>query len=105
MHPQVLRELADAKPLSTTFEKSWRTGEVPEDCRKTKVIPVFTKGKKEDPWTYEPISLTSIPGKVMVQLILEVISKQVEENNHRITDQRMFGFRRDLCGSSSPIPC
>ena len=37
------------------------------------------KGKKEDPRNYRPISLTSIPGKVMEQLSLEVISKHVEE--------------------------
>lgn len=33
MHPWVLRELADviARLLSVTFERLWRTGEVPED--------------------------------------------------------------------------
>jgi len=43
--------------------------------RKASVTPVFKKGKKEDPGNYRPVSLTSIPGKVMEQLILEVIIK------------------------------
>jgi len=75
MHPRVLRELADviAEPLSIIFERSWRTGEMPEDWRKDTVSPVFKKGKKEDPGNYRPVSLTSIPGKVMEQLILDVI--------------------------------
>jgi len=81
MHPRVLRELADviAEPISIIFERSWRTGEVPKDWRKANVTPIFKKGKKEDPGNYRPVSLTSIPGKVMQQLILEVINKQVEE--------------------------
>jgi len=47
MHPQMLRELADvtAEPLSTIFERSWRTEEVPEDWRKASVTAVFKKGK------------------------------------------------------------
>jgi len=75
MHPRVLRELTNviAESFSIIFERSWRTGEVPEDWRKANVTPVFKKGKKEDPGNYRPVSLTSIPGKVMEQLMLEVI--------------------------------
>ena len=65
--------------MAIIFERSWRTGEVPEDWKKANVTPIFKKGKKEDPGNYRPVSLTSILGKVMEQLILEVINKQVEE--------------------------
>jgi len=63
----VLRELADviAEPLSIVFERSWRTGEVPEDWRKASVTSVFKKGKKEDPGNYRPVSLICILGKVI----------------------------------------
>jgi len=92
MHSRVLRELADviAEPLSIIFERSWRTGEVPEDWRRANVTPVFKKGKKEDPGNYRPVSLTSIPGKVMEQLILKVINKQVEEKKDIRSSQHRF---------------
>ena len=51
---------------------------MPKDWRKASVTPVFKKGKKEDPWNYRLVSLTSILGKMMEQLILEVITMQVE---------------------------
>ncbi|GAB0202198.1 mitochondrial enolase superfamily member 1 [Grus japonensis] len=92
MHPQVLRELADviAMPLSIIFERSWRTGEVPEDWRKVNVTPVYKKGKKEDRRNYWAVSLTSIPGKVMEQLILRVNYKHVEEKKVVRTGQHGF---------------
>jgi len=68
MHPQGLRKLADAEPLSI-FERPWRTGEVPEDWKKANVTPIFKKGKK-DTGNYRPVSLTSILGKLMEQLVL-----------------------------------
>jgi len=88
----VLRELADviAEALSIIFERSWRTGEVPEDWRKANVTPIFKKGKKEDPGNYRPVSLTSIPGKMMEQLILEAIMKQVEEKKFIRSSQHGF---------------
>jgi len=93
-HPRVQRELTDviAEPLSIISERSWRTGEVPEDWRKANVIPVFKKGKKEDPGSYRPVSLTSVPARVMEQLILDVISKQLEEK--KVIRSSQHGFTK-----------
>jgi len=47
MHTRVLRDLAEVivEPLSIIFERSWRTGEVPEYWRKAIVTPIFKKSK------------------------------------------------------------
>ncbi|GAB0208125.1 mitochondrial enolase superfamily member 1 [Grus japonensis] len=81
-----------ARLLSIIFERSWRAGEVPENGRKANVTLAFKKGKKEDPGNYKPVSLTSIPGKVMEQLILDVISKHVEEK--KVIGSGQHGFTK-----------
>ena len=78
MHPQVLRNLVEviAKMFSIFFEMSWKT-EVLEDWQKANVTPTFTKGKKDELGNYRPVSLTFIPGKMVKQLTLDVIFKQL----------------------------
>jgi len=48
----------------------------------------------EDPGNYRPASLISIPGKVLEQLILEAIIKQVEEKKVIRSSQHGFTKRK-----------
>jgi len=92
MQPHILGEMADvtAESLSVIFDRSWRTEEVPEDRRTADVTPVFRKGKKEDPGKSRPLGLTSVPGKVMEQLVLDTISKQLGEKRVIRNYQHVF---------------
>ena len=93
MHPHMLREVAEviAEPHSVIFERSWQMGEVPEDWRIANNTPVFKKGKKEDPGNCRPVSLISVPGKMVEQLVLDTLSKQLEE---KVIRSSQHGFTK-----------
>ena len=42
--------------------------------------PSYKKGCKEGPGNYRPVSLTSVPGKVMEQIVLREITWHVRDN-------------------------
>ncbi|PKU35284.1 hypothetical protein llap_14412 [Limosa lapponica baueri] len=76
IHLRVLRELADiiVTPLSIIFEKLWRLEDIPEDWKKANVTPNYKNGLKEDPGNYGPITLISVPRKVMERILLGAIT-------------------------------
>ena len=42
------------------FNKSLKEGVVPKSWKEAEVVPIFKKGKRDDPGNYRPVSLTSV---------------------------------------------
>ncbi|KFQ06181.1 hypothetical protein N329_02190, partial [Haliaeetus albicilla] len=85
IHPRVLRELAEVlpKPPFIIYQQSWSTGEVPDDWRLANVTPIYKpiykKDQREDLGNYRPFSLTLVPGKIMEQFILRLLTWHVQD--------------------------
>ena len=67
VYPRTLWEAWEeiAGPRAAIFESSMVTGEVPEDWREANVVPLFSKGCREKPGNYRPVSLSSVVGKLL----------------------------------------
>jgi len=79
-----------ACPLAELFTKSFKTGYIPERWKLAYITPIFKKGNSSDPANYRPISLTSIVGKLMEQIIKSSMMSYLLANNIISKRQHVF---------------
>ena len=89
----MLRELSReiAPILTTIYRSSLNTGAVPGDWREALVSPVFKKGVHYNPINYRPISLSSMPCKVLEHILTSATMTHLESH---ILTPREHGFRK-----------
>ena len=92
--PRVLKELASeiAPALTLLYQTSLNTGVIPSEWKIANVTPVFKKGERSKPENYRPISLTSVPCKLLEHIIVGTIMDYCDI--HNIICPQQHGFRR-----------
>lgn len=80
--------------LSKIFQQTTDCGILPADWTTGKVVPIHKSGSKTSPLNYRPISLTSIPCKVLEHIIYSGIANFLETNSFFTNTQH--GFRKGL---------
>jgi hypothetical protein len=80
-----------SSPLTSIFSRSLETGEVPYDWLSANVTPIFkNKAQNDDPSNYRPISLGSVPSRVMESIVKEQVESFL--HTHRLISNKQHGF-------------
>lgn len=80
--------------LEHIYSQSYNSGTLPFDWKTGRVIPIYKSGPSHDPQNYRPISLTSVPCKVMEHIIYTHLVNFLEHNNFFTASQH--GFRKNF---------
>ena len=72
------------------FTVSMKEGVVPRDWKTANVTPIFKKGSKCQPGNYQPVSLTSIPCKIMESILRDSIMDHLLKNS--LINDTQHGF-------------
>ncbi|CAM4722295.1 unnamed protein product, partial [Lepidochelys kempii] len=92
IHLRVLKELKCeiAGLLTGICNLSFKSTSVPNDWRIANVMPIFKKGSRGDPGNYRPVSLTSVPGKLVETIVKNKTVRHIDE--HNLLGKSQHGF-------------
>ena len=90
---KMLSELsAELAPIWTNiYQQSMETGQIPDDWATTFVSPLFKKGNRNLPENYPPVSLTSVPSKILEHIICSHVRDHLDK--HNVLTPLQHGFR------------
>ena len=93
-YPRVIKETEEeiAPHLCDIYRASLEQRKAVSGWKEQNIAPIFKKGAKNEPGNYRPISLTSVPGKILESIIVDNITRHLEENNLILDSQH--GFRK-----------
>ena len=80
-----------APGISTMFQKSLDTGELPKDWTDANITPVYKKGDKHAAENYRPVSLTSVLSKVLEHIVCHHLHAHFDK--HKVLTEVNHGFR------------
>ena len=83
-----------ADGLFTVFHKSSSLNKFPDIWKQAKITPVYKKGSFSDVSNYRPISLLSIPCKLLENQICSIIDSHLQACN--LLSEHQWGFRKGL---------
>jgi hypothetical protein len=92
IHPNLIKNCKKQliKPLRIIFTKSLQQGGLPSIWKRANVTAIFKSGNNSKPENYRPISLTSVPGKLLERIIRNNIVAHME--NNRLFTPYQHGF-------------
>nr|XP_012564862.2 uncharacterized protein LOC101235203 [Hydra vulgaris] len=96
LHPRALIKCSTtfAKPLSLIYKRPFATGVVPDLWKKLNVTPIFKKGSRLKASNYRPVSLTSIPCKIIENIFQQRIMEHCVANGLISPNQHGFVHRK-----------
>ena len=92
IHPKLVKECKSTlvKPLELIYRKSLESGKLPSLWKQGNVTAIFKSGDKTKPENYRPISLTSVPAKLLERIIRDQLVEHMMVNNLFAKSQHGF---------------